>query len=110
MKRAENFLCGGHVTRLLLGEDQLAVGKYVEHSAPTQAKLHLIHSWLLFQFAFQAPGQMANIGSKKTAFDLDLHIHTAFAELDAGCRRRRARLASHTGATSTCTGLVRNAG
>jgi hypothetical protein len=28
-----------------------------------------------FQFALQAPGLMANVGSKKTAFDLDFHDH-----------------------------------
>ena len=59
--------------RLLFGEYQLAVCEYVQHAAASQAKLYLLDSGLLLQFAFQAPGLMPNVGSKKTAFDLDFH-------------------------------------
>jgi hypothetical protein len=31
-----------------------------------------------FQFALQAPGLTANVGSKKTALDLDFHGFTTF--------------------------------
>jgi hypothetical protein len=72
---AQNFLRGGQVSRLLFGEDQLAVGKHVQHPTAAQAQLYFLYSRLSFQFAFQAPGLMANVGSKKTAFDLDFHDH-----------------------------------
>lgn len=58
---------------LLFGEYQFAVGKYVQHAAAAQAQLYLFHPGLLFQFALQAPGLMADIGSKKAALDLDFH-------------------------------------
>lgn len=61
--------------RLLFGEDQLAVGKYVEHAAAAQTKLDSLHSGLLFQFAFQAPGLAANVGSEKTALNVNFHGH-----------------------------------
>ena len=61
---------------LLLGEDQLAVGKDVENAAATEAELYFFHARLLFQFALQAPGLMANVGSKETAFDVDFHAST----------------------------------
>jgi hypothetical protein len=61
------------VSRLFLREHQFPVGKYVQHSAPAQSQLHLFHAGLGFQFALQAPGLTANVSSKKTAFDLNLH-------------------------------------
>jgi hypothetical protein len=61
------------MARLLLGEDQLAVGKDIQHAASAQAQLYFFYSGLLFQFTFQAPGLMANVGSNKTALDLDFH-------------------------------------
>ena len=61
---------------LLFGENQLAVGEDVQHAASAQAQLDRFHSRLLFQFAFQAPGLAANVGSKKTALDLNFHALT----------------------------------
>jgi hypothetical protein len=61
---------------LLLGEDQLTIGKDVEDAAATEAELHFFHARLLLQFALQAPGLLANVGSKETAFDLDFHGST----------------------------------
>jgi hypothetical protein len=73
--RAQNFLRGWHVSRLLLGEHQFPVGKYIQHPASAQAQLDSFHSGLGFQFALQAPGLTANVGSKKTTLDLDFHDH-----------------------------------
>ena len=70
---AQKLLSRRHVTGLLFGEHQLAIGEYVQHAAASQAQLYLLDSGLLLQFAFQAPGLMANVGSKKTALDLDFH-------------------------------------
>ena len=74
------------MTSLLFGEHQLAVGEYVQHAAASQAQLHLLDSGLLLQFAFQAPGLMAYIGSKKTA--LDFQFHAFSSPLDAVVRSR----------------------
>jgi hypothetical protein len=63
------------VPGLFLGEDQFAVGEHVQHPAAAEAKLYFFYSGLSFQLAFQAPGLMANVGSKDTALDLDLHTH-----------------------------------
>jgi hypothetical protein len=63
------------VAGLLLGKYQFAVGENVQHSAASQTQLNLLDSGLLLQFAFQAPGLMANVGSKKTALDLDVHAY-----------------------------------
>ncbi len=60
---------------LFLGEHQLAVGEYVQHASASQAQLYLLDSRLLLQFAFQAPGLMAYIGSKKTALDFEFHVY-----------------------------------
>jgi len=59
------------VPGLFFGEDQFAIGKHVQHAAAAQVQLYFFNSGLLFQFAFQAPGLTANVGSKKAAFDLD---------------------------------------
>lgn len=69
----QKFLSRWHVPGLPLGEHEFAVGEYVQHAAASQAQLYLFDSGLLLQFAFQAPGLMPNVGSKKTALDLDLH-------------------------------------
>jgi hypothetical protein len=69
----ENFLRSGQVSGLLLRENQLPVGKHVQHPAATQTQLYFFHSRLSFQFAFQAPSLTANIGSKKAALNLDFH-------------------------------------
>jgi hypothetical protein len=61
------------VAGLFFGKHQFAVGKYVQHAAASHPELYLFHSGLLFQFALQAPGLMANVGSKKAALDLDFH-------------------------------------
>jgi hypothetical protein len=37
---------------------------------------------LLFQFAFQAPGPLANVGSKEAALDFDFHVK-GLMDLDA---------------------------
>jgi hypothetical protein len=71
--RAKNLLRGRHVASLLFGEHQLAVGKYVQHTASAQAQLNLFYPWPIFQFTFQAPGLSANVGSKKTALNLNFH-------------------------------------
>jgi hypothetical protein len=61
------------VSGLFFGEHQLAIGKHVQHAAAAQAQFDLLYARLLFQFALQAPGLMANVGSKETALDLDFH-------------------------------------
>jgi hypothetical protein len=73
--RAQNFLRRGQVSGLLFGEHQLAIGKYIQHPAATQTQLYFFHSGLGFQFALQAPGLTANVGSKETALDLNFHDH-----------------------------------
>ncbi len=70
---AEDLLRRRQMPGLLLGEHQLPVSKHVEHAAAPQSQLNVLHSRLLFQFAFQAPGPLANIGSKETALDLNSH-------------------------------------
>ena len=70
---AENLLCRGHVPRLLLREHQFPVGKHVQNPAAAKPQLNLLHAGLGFQFALQAPGLTANVGSKKTALDFNLH-------------------------------------
>ena len=77
--RAENLLGCRHVPGLLFGEDQFAIGKHVQHAAPAQAQLDFLHSGLLLQFALQAPGLTANVGSKKTALDVNSHGSPPFA-------------------------------
>ena len=72
---AQNLLRGGHVSRLLLREDQFAVGKYIQHTTAAQAQLYFFHSRLGFQLALQAPGLTANVGSKETTLNLDFHDH-----------------------------------
>jgi hypothetical protein len=73
LDRAENLLRCGQVPGLFLRKHQFPVGKYVQHPAPTQAQLYFLHSGLGFQFALQAPGLTANVGSKETTLDFDFH-------------------------------------
>lgn len=68
---------------LLSGKHQLAVGKYVQHAAASHPELYFVHSGLLFQFALQAPGLMANVGSKKAALDFNFHGYPIHTNLDA---------------------------
>jgi len=71
--RTENLLGCRHVPGLFFGEDQFAIGKHVQHAAPAQVQLYFFNSGLSFQFALQAPGLTANVGSKKTALDVNSH-------------------------------------
>jgi hypothetical protein len=70
---AENFLGCRHMPGLSFGEDQFAVGKYVQDAAAAQVQLYFVNSGLLFQFAFQAPSLTANVSSKKTALNVNFH-------------------------------------
>lgn len=85
---------------LLLGKDELAVGEDIQHAASAQAQLYLVYSGLLFQFTFQAPGLMANIGSNKTALDLDFHVSTIWTV------RCRVSFSDHCKVTSRKSGSI----
>lgn len=71
------------MTSLFFGEHQLAVSENFQHSAAAQAQLYFFDSGLLFQLAFQAPGLTANVGSKETTLDINLHGCTILTDLDA---------------------------
>ena len=58
---------------LFVGEDELSVGKNIEHAEPGHTNLGLDSEFFFEQF-LQAHGPSAVLGSNEAALDLNVHL------------------------------------
>jgi hypothetical protein len=71
-KQLEDLVILGHVTGLLVREDELAVGKDVEYAQAAHGDPRLDAQFFFDEF-LQAPGPSAMLSSNQAALDLDVH-------------------------------------
>src|SRR5438477_4511984 len=107
-QQIQNLFIAGHASRLLIGEDEIAIGKNIEHAQAAHAQTRLDAQFLAYRlFQLRRPGAL--FGSNQAA--LDFHFHGFCSSLSGSWRGLpKIRRTIHSGATSTCAGLLKNAG